>query len=113
MSAPDKDWRDRYLAIGEWVGDLEFLPPLTVAAIKHHLEGLICLEPPEDSLEVDEEESIIVKHGKGSPKVIASAGEIIASSSVAPFVQNETKVSCFILSHLDHLTALFLQCDKC
>ena len=115
MSAPGEDWRDRYFAIGEWVGDLEFLPPAhfkriatTVAAIKCHLEGLIRLEPPEDSLEVDEEESIIVKHGKGSPKVIASAGEIIASSFVASFVQNKTKVSRFILSHLDSLTALFL-----
>ena len=97
------------------MGDLEFLPPAhferiatTVAAIKRHLEDLIRLEPLKDSSEVDEEESIVIKHGRGSPKVVASAGEIVASSSVASFVQNETKVSCFILSHLDSLTDLFL-----
>ena len=115
MSAPDDNWQDRYLAIGGWVGDLKFLPPAhfkriatTVAAIKRHLENLIRLEPPADSSEVDEEESIVVKHGRGSPKVIASAGEVVASSSVASFVQNETKVSRFILCHLDSHTNLFL-----
>ena len=66
------------------------------------------MEPPEDSSEVDEEESIVVKHGKGSPKVVTSAGEIVASLSVASFVQNETKVSRFILSYLDSLTALWI-----
>ena len=97
------------------MGDLEFLPPAhfkriatTVAAIKRHLENLIHLEPPEDSSEVDEEESIVVKHGRGSPKVVASAGEVVASSSVASFIQNETKVSHFILCHLDSHTNLFL-----
>ena len=55
MSTPDDDWRDQYLAIGGWVGDLEFLPPArfkqiatAVAAIKRHLENST-LQSPTDS----------------------------------------------------------------